>query len=210
MHRPQFVTFTGADDKTDFHEMRSIERDYPVEWGILYSGKRAGTARYPTRERFEAFGISRLTCSAHICGADAKVIAHLGNHRDIDIRGYKRAQVNIFGSANPFQVGLWAGTHNVRAILQAREDVFPEDAEVDWLYDTSGGRGETPTRWPRAVNPQRLVGYAGGLGPGYDWSLIADAANGAPYWIDMETKVRNEQDEFDLSLCVQVLEEIYG
>ncbi|WP_454909583.1 hypothetical protein [Variovorax gossypii] len=47
MNTPQFTTFTGADDDTCIDEMQALSRDYPVEFGILFSPTRQGSGKYP-------------------------------------------------------------------------------------------------------------------------------------------------------------------
>ena len=68
------------------------------------------------------------------------------------------------------------------------------------FYDTSHGAGILPESWPEAeksllaLTRDLQVGYAGGLGPenlAEQIPLIAKAAGDAPFWIDMETKVRS-------------------
>ena len=55
-----------------------------------------------------------------------------------------------------------------------------------------------------------LHGYAGGLGPDNiesELQRIAAAAGDAPFWIDMETRVRSDNDEqFDLNKVRRCLE----
>lgn len=87
-------------------------------------------------------------------------------------------------------------------ILQARGAEFPakEHDRLFWLFDRSGGRGETPGagEWPRP-QPGRLVGYAGGLGPdnaGPFAAFMHGAASAldGQFWIDMESKIRERYD----------------
>lgn len=68
------------------------------------------------------------------------------------------------------------------------------------FYDISHGAGILPESWPDAeksllaLTRDLQVGYAGGLGPenlAEQIPLIAKAAGGANFWIDMETKVRS-------------------
>ena len=48
MRRPAFITFTGADELTDVDEMVALARQYPIEWGVLFSPKLTGAdPRYP-------------------------------------------------------------------------------------------------------------------------------------------------------------------
>src|SRR5690606_15758203 len=61
------------------------------------------------------------------------------------------------------------------------------------LFDASGGRGIRNTIWPERMN-DKTYGYAGGFGPetvNEDLDGAHFSANGEPYWIDMETKLRH-------------------
>ena len=83
---------------------------------------------------------------------------------------------------------------------------FPENETVSWLYDCSGGRGKVPNTWPR-TDQDRLVGYAGGIGPENVLDVL-DQIPSTNYWIDMETHVRTN-DIFDLDKCLSVLKQVY-
>lgn len=91
------------------------------------------------------------------------------------------------------------------------------------LFDVSGGAGIVPREWPK---PQYLYcvpgehgegvevfeyhGYAGGLGPDtleQELPRIAEAAGDCRIWIDMETRVRSDDDRvFDLEKVRRCLE----
>lgn len=88
------------------------------------------------------------------------------------------------------------------------------------LVDGSGGRGETPCAWPAAeeVDPYLAdsgrapmglrIGYAGGLGPktlSRQLPAVATAAGGHPFWIDMESSLRDSKDRFSLVTAEAVL-----
>ena len=83
MIKPDFITFTGVDGKTDPLALVELSDDYPLEWGVLFSPKRQGAEpRYP---RLETVGwmVSELPVrwSAHLCGGDARQSRH---HRFLD------------------------------------------------------------------------------------------------------------------------------
>ncbi len=68
------------------------------------------------------------------------------------------------------------------------------------LFDRSGGRGLRPDAWP-AADPTRPCGYAGGLTPetrARDLAAIARAAGDAPYWVDLESGLRDATGAFSL------------
>lgn len=78
------------------------------------------------------------------------------------------------------------------------------------LFDPSGGRGLEAFRWPVAPIGLKL-GYAGGIKPSTVEAVLTEitlsrGTNRNPYWIDMESGVRDGADRFDLGLVRQVLE----
>jgi hypothetical protein len=220
--KPKFITFTGADDKTNIVEMMTLSSQYPIEWGILFSPKRQGTGRYPSLE-FVKDLIAMHWCrrplhmAAHLCGADAREVIEGGTSHwsEMLCESFGRAQINTADpKVQPALIGQWAGALKLRAILQCRGD-FPDVTAVDVLFDASGGRGISPASWPRPRGG-RLNGYAGGLNPlnvadavQTISGLFSEGDTGASYWIDMEAGVRNEADEFDLGKCRAVCEAVF-
>lgn len=210
MFKPQFITFTGVDDQTDPAELVRLADDYPVEFGLLLSPKRQGLQpRYPTMANIGWF-VSELPLrwAAHLCGDAARDVIQYGSCRHDDLlQHFTRAQINTADPyAKPSQIGNWAAERNVRAILQCRGD-FPRIASVDVLFDASGGRGV----WPTATR-STFCGYAGGLRPDNVAAAIEVIQQrvSTPYWIDMESGVRDEQDRFSIAKCRAVCEAVYG
>lgn len=215
LRKPEFITFTGADDHTRGQDLVNLAKDYPIEIGLLWSEKRKGAPRYPTGTTFDALsrGVKAFApavrVSKHLCGAEARALVDGGS---FVTAGYAdRVQVNgIPGDQiSVMKVRHWAVRRRVSTILQCR-DSFPVDLNVAWLFDTSGGKGLAPAEWPEPYPGSPMVGYAGGLGPGSDFDAIAEVAGQTPYWIDMESGIRNDQDEFDIRMCRAVCEQVYG
>lgn len=210
--KPEFITFTGADDHTDVTEMLKLSAQYPIEWGILFSPKRQGQGRYPTKQAVMNFTSRKLRLAAHLCGDDARQVIDFQSSRwdDLIADQFERAQINTANPrVHPWMIKEWADDLSIRAILQCRGP-FPAIRAVDVLFDASGGRGILAADWPYAPFGH-FVGYAGGLGP----KTIAAAMQVIPsraerYWIDMESGVRDEQDRFDLAKCRAVCEAVYG
>jgi phosphoribosylanthranilate isomerase len=74
------------------------------------------------------------------------------------------------------------------------------------LVDGSGGRGLSPERWVKPTTSKR-VGFAGGLGPdniSAEYARIKEVAEG-DFWIDMEGKLRDENDWFDTEKAYRML-----
>lgn len=208
--QPNFITFTGADDRTDINEMMRLSHLYPIEWGILLSPSRQGNdPRYPTHpSRFTHLG---LRLAAHLCGEHSERI--MGGMLPalpvgLYFSDFDRVQVNTrladLSAINAFRI-----QNGLRVIVQWREPHgFPHDSRFDWLYDTSGGKGTEPMVWP-PNNGTQLYGYAGGLCPDNVVQALHRIHSPHPFWIDMESGVRTGND-FDLAKCRDVCEQVFG
>ena len=207
---------TGADDSVEPEALISLTEKYPfVEWGILFSGSRQGSPRYPSQSWIEKLaGLSqKLPLSAHLCGKWVRDLVLDANISWWNKYGpissiFARVQLNFHGqfhTACPsFSRILKDLEHdfilqhdgvNDATILElgASLSVFP-------LFDRSGGAGVVPAAWPKPI--WKYQGYAGGLGPDNieeELGRIGDAAGDSRVWIDMETRIRSSGDAvFDL------------
>lgn len=218
---PQFVTFTGADDSTDVSQMMTLSKLYPIEWGILFSAEREGGPRYPSAifvDRLRIAGAG-LNLSAHICGGYCKELLGTGSILMLDpiLKNgvFKRVQINTKAPDIDLQlIRTWADSLGVEVIVQCRStEAFPESNLVHWLFDASGGRGVVPDKWPPHPEDLRLHGYAGGIGPGNAMEVVKtiSALPGlAHYTLDMESSLRDANDQFDISTCEAVCRAIFG
>lgn len=228
------VTITGADDSTDIDWMCSMQDRYPfVEWGILVSQSQAGSYRFPSgrwmsRLASELDGIKSLKLSMHVCGKWVRQIcqgdwsglfqsdaAPLAEHAD-------RIQLNFHAYAHRLDSRFFVAAHQVTAasywqlIFQidgVNDNLLDQarDHEINAapLYDLSGGAGILPSQWPKQ-KAAVYTGYAGGLGPRNVLEQIGKIRNVASgrIWIDMETRVRTEDDSrLDESLVESVLDQ---
>lgn len=113
------LTITGADDGTDPDELVRLSQRFPfVEWGILFSRKREGTPRYPSRHWRDALLLAwfkyKRDCeslpsklpwpptfhlSAHFCGMEAReTIAGDSHWLDALDVVFGRVQLNGFAT----------------------------------------------------------------------------------------------------------------
>lgn len=211
-NKPSFITFTGADDQTNIAGMAELSSQYHIEWGILFSSKLQGSGRYPSISFVRDLMAPKLRYSAHLCGEVARQVIETQSSRYDEplSEHFERVQINTVRPVNTASIRQWAIQIGVRPILQCVGE-FPEDQNVEWLFDASGGLGLTPAIWPPALPDSRLRGYAGGLNPdnvGKTVALLGTLADN--YWIDMETGLRDGNDRFDLARCRQVCEAVYG
>jgi hypothetical protein len=213
--KPKFITFTGADAATDPARMLALQEVYPIEWGILFSPDRQGKdPRYPDLSVVTEFFGRGLNLAAHICGDySAAIMAWNDPDIPVNLATFNRAQIN-HRWPNIDAIEIFGARHSLSCIAQWRDGSGFTSASTrnQWLYDCSGGRGVMPDRFP--PHPGYLVGYAGGISPDNVEDVIEKINAAGPssgvYWIDMESKVRNERDEFDLNLVEQVCRNVYG
>ncbi len=208
-----------------------------VEWGVLYSPNRAGLEpRYPSLEWLERFAVKahrKMNVALHLCGAsvrtlfeasqdpmsmsdEAKRLFALASRfgrvqlnvraKEIDLDGYRTLIARLSRNEMRTRVILQWNTHN-EPVCRA---LWGEDA-FECLVDSSGGRGVSPETWPSLTSHEvRRLGYAGGLGAdnlSAQLLLIEKVAGDRAYWVDMEGKLRNARDQFDLGQCEAVLEQ---
>jgi hypothetical protein len=228
------VTITGADDNVDPYQLVHLSRFHPyVEWGVLFSEKRRGSARYPSFDwirKLEDLAESTrwLPLSMHLCGAEAR----LATACEGELRpgtAWQRVQINGYepGTAKADWRRSRFDASGFRWILQARsretlssvwEDALMADADV--LYDPSGGEGKDPGSWPAmpgALRPELgdsamghgvRSGFAGGIHPGNIEAVLSEVLEKNTalqrVWIDMESGVRTD-DKLDMGKVKDVL-----
>ncbi len=213
MRKPEFITFTGVDDRTPLNDLIALSARYPIEWGVLMSLSSMGSAqRFPGLPRLrEIATISHtpaIRFAAHLCGSWART-ASVGivPVLPVALRGvYGRVQVNHLPPA-PRGLDTFQSAIETPCIGQFMTGPFP-DSPTRWLFDPSAGAGIRPTVWPRHSG-RGSVGFAGGIGPDNVLDVIGEIDCSGPYWIDMETKVR-KNEWFDVDLCQRVCEAVYG
>ena len=230
------VTLTGADDTVKPGDLFDIFARYPfVEWGILLSRTRMGQPRYPSTAWLMelSFECERreigINLSVHLCGGLVREIVRGDDSAfhdfDVPLSLAHRIQLNFAGQhvdvdRHAFgQVLKRHARYQYVFQLEGRnEGLFDAALEslklnAAGLFDCSGGRGVTPETWP---SPKWLAidhSYAGGLGPDNIEAELpricaAHSASGSSsdFGVDMESKVRDEEDRFDLFRCEKVLE----
>lgn len=230
------VTITGADDAVNPEDLGALSREFPfVEWAILISPKRVGTARYPGETWMHALALLAervpMRRALHLCGRAARETMDGGpgwlvpSYQRVQINGFEVAQMPRFGIRE--FVGTWDGPAEalVRSrfehefILQVRDrESIAAGARVAWalppgraslLFDPSGGRGiEAAAPWPRPPHGEVRMGYAGGINPENVCKVLSDLypIAGSDFWIDLESGARTPDDRFDLARVRTVLE----
>ena len=215
MTLPTFIAFTGVDDAVSAVDLQALSARYPIEWGMLLDAAQESDPLFPVAEaRGQLIAAPGLRWAAHVCGAQARLIADAPGEAAIDLSGFQRVQVNhgFSGSSaaqivNVIRFGRALG---VRSLLQTLRD-FPDEPRLDWLFDVSFGTGAKPATWPPLPESGAFCGYSGGINPGNATAVVAAIAAppGAQYWIDMESGVRTA-GRFDLDKCEAVCRAVYG
>lgn len=225
------VTITGADDSIKPVNLVDLSQEYPfVEWGLLLSRSNEGNPRFPSRGWLrelvhkETFHGVPMQLSAHVCGGWCRDIV-LNNlftiiqDRPEYMAMFQRVQLNFspYDASRSFVETLKEHYPHKQWIFQVgqknRDDLLryahSQGVNVACLFDRSGGKGKLPRTWPQPVDGI-YAGYAGGLGPDTleeQIPKILEAAGGKPFWIDMESRVRSNDDKyFDLDKVRTCLE----
>lgn len=213
------ITLTGVDDRTNLAEIVNLSERFPlVEWGFLYSPKRQGQGgRYPSvATLFDAFRTlpETVRVALHVCGAGVPNL--LSNEAEVTglveaVAGRGgRVQLNFSQSRDSIDLDALSALldhyPSLKVITQhndSNEDVWKRlcgHANYVVLFDSSGGRGVERNSWPAPLHGIHC-GYAGGLGPdnlATELTRIRAATRGQAHWIDMEGKLRTQDDIFDL------------
>jgi hypothetical protein len=92
-------------------------------------------------------------------------------------------------------------------LLSGASTALEIGGDTSVLFDPSGGRGIAATAWP--VLPGVHLGYAGGIGPDNITAVLQRlrqiCAPETDLWIDMESRVRNDDDKLDMARVCMVL-----
>lgn len=211
------VTMTGPNDRTQIADLYSITGEFPfVEWGVLVSAMQEGSNRFPTQKWIRQIPEGASGFSMHLCGRWLDDLLHGKISFPMDLASrFRRMQLNFHGEDIKYDRNAFV---HALAKLPIKQFIFQADgnrgtqllAEVEDgrqsfncypLHDISHGAGVVPDKWPAPLADD-YEGYAGGLGPNnLDQQIkkIASVVGDTRIWIDMETKVRSDDDRlFDL------------
>ena len=227
------VVLAGPDDKTSIESLLDLSTFYSfVEWAVLYSPTREGTTRYPSkawRHQFEEACQGTTTKRAvHLCGQGVHDYVD-GNLPASMLSAYQRIQINVNLSTKKwqapgmieslvrrckdtyYQTGVLANivmqeNHNNAPYLHKFEEL---GTQLHILYDASGGHGKELVQY---AGPWKghYTGYAGVIGPENCEAHAKTIGAMYPqhYWLDMESRIRNDQDEWDHTKVVDVLRKL--
>jgi hypothetical protein len=226
----EMITFTGADERTKIDDLVALAISPHVEIGLLYTAHPQGRNRYPSMDWLlkAATRVSQSggQVAVHICGQEARAQLLNGELQPL-IEQCARVQVNgRIASEQELselarRVPHLITQHNEHNAKYADSPIYNHCI----LIDESGGRGITPEAWsvpsciwphPYLLDPPKTAfGFAGGLGPdnlAVELPKIQAAAANQSFfsWIDMESKLRDAEDWFDIEramTCLQILKD---
>lgn len=201
------ITITGADERTDLRQLSRIQ----AEVGLLYTATPEGRNRYPSLPWIENAVRWVDRAAIHICGRQAREDL-LSGKLDCALEKVKRIQINGF-VPSPSLETFCALFGDFEIITQ--DNAKNEGLRREWegnhaiLVDASGGRGISPASWaiPKTENPDKRIGFAGGLGPhnmSEELEKIREVAT-SPFWVDMEGRIRDTDDWFSLELAEEAV-----
>ena len=223
------ATVSGVDDAIAIDDLVELDAAFPfVEFGILLSGHRAGSPRYPSKRWLDGLAEIAPYCplrlSAHLCGRWAAMACEgdwsFTNSLPWGDLNVQRVQINFPRSPGDLDAGRFFD--GLRRHAPTRQCIFQVDKIDDWLvtaarkadidavplYDVSRGGGSSPDRWPEPLDGI-YCGYAGGIDPdnARDEARKIEHVASGPFWIDAESGLREAQrDQLDLDRVRAYLE----
>lgn len=219
------VTFTGVDDQTDLDRLYKLGLKYPkAEFGVLV-GSRVGSGIFPTLRTVKRLrGQPEIQKAIHLCGGYSRAIRNYidTSRAIIDLcSGFSRTQLNFPRGADlrgrQIDLDLRYFAEQIkcnRLILQHRDDWYEVPIihdSIEYLYDTSGGRGlESFDEWPIPNNELPRYGYAGGIGL-HNIERVIEFDRTYPdhrFWFDMEGQIRTD-GWYDLDIVEAVCEKVF-
>lgn len=221
------ITLTGIDSKTDLSKLKT--RPYThfanrVEYGILLSANPKSN-RYPTVDQIKIMLSSidsTVDLAVHVCGKTARENALKEDYTEIFYnRNVCRIQVN--GKVTPEELTAFCYKFPYHTIITQDCPDNIELAQIrlqnhSILLDASGGRGVVRKNWDipehllaTAEAGKKRIGFAGGLGEDNLAEVFPLISTDVPLdpWVDMETKLRDENDWFDIEKahrCAKLVE----
>ncbi|WP_262298185.1 hypothetical protein [Microvirga sesbaniae] len=223
-------TLTGVDQQTDLSQVASLSASFPrAEFAILFSPERSGLQnRFPRLPSIlNMLDAGPIRWAIHLCGRAVPEFieaAISGKAKGLNQDAFRlavhpnvsRIQLNFAFRRSKFALtDLDSAIHSISIPVITQEhranagvslSIKAPNHQV--LFDASGGRGIETSQWSPPVDG-KVCGFAGGLGPeslSRALPAIKQVCNGQVFWIDMESRIRDENDWFDLDACGRVLE----
>lgn len=230
MKNLSLISFVGIDSFTPLNDVFSFKSKVPCEFSVLFSESKSLTNdnRYPSfdfcKNFLAAAKSANILASIHLCGS---VIDKYLNHdylvMDLCKDAYRvqlNLNINNYPNYTTLTDSIWSVIkktgHNI--ILQQNKSKFDFmeyflqniAIPISILHDSSGGFGHEISE----VHPPHdfhFTGYAGGLSAENVVKIVnlieLINPNNYPYYIDMESKIR-EDNCFSLEKCKKVVQNL--
>ena len=173
------ITFTGADDKVDRHQLYNIsDVNSRIEWGILVYPKKYGQHRYPSLNwigNFLRYKPYFVKASAHLCGTAIHGFISNPKYRE-RMSNFDRVQLNIGNYYNILNPSIFIGAimdftdeYSKPVILQYNKlnskiiDHILKFVDVNILFDSSRGKGIIKFDVRNHLFDDPYSGYTGGI-----------------------------------------------
>ena len=215
----RFISLTGADDKTTVKELEYLSEKYSLfECAILIFPEAKSSNRNPTAGwRKHLYKSSVKNKAIHLCGTSINDFAQQKISIMQDIESVQRVQINLqprWASEKLYEnlIKVVEKNSHIEFITQYNEQNKPyfhyweNVVNHSYLFDGSLGKGICPDKWISPVK-NKSCGYAGGLSSENifeNLSKIFGVANDEPFWLDMESGIRTDNN-FDLKKGDDVL-----
>jgi len=213
------VTFTGADNNTNIDNINNIKNTNPlVEFAVLHNITSQGSSKFPDFWWMTQFVNININRAIHLCGKTCYEFINGNLPKNYFIAycnrsNFSRIQLNFNNKFIDFshRQKIYTLSQQYHLVLQYNkgnkflcDSLIDMGAEVDFLFDSSGGRGILNKQWPEPIKGH-YCGYAGGLNPDNVLEEVKKISEICPYdyWIDMESGVRTN-DRFDLDKVNQI------
>lgn len=220
------ITFTGIDKYTDKNDLVKISKEFHVaEFGFLHSVNwRDNGNRHPDPVEMKRLFDTGVNYSLHLCGefAGKALVGDFENLRKSlgkQVDCFTRMQLNIVGRKPKDKYVLAVPSDNIKQIIvqvcdvdhMQMFDMLSANSNFNCtpLFDVSGGRGKyEPISENMFLCEAPYIGIAGGIRPNNCVTVVEDIMRydfmERPFWIDMETGIRDNQDRFSTDACYEV------
>ena len=205
-------TFTGLDRHTKLEEL-----PLGYEYGILMTQKPEGRNRYPSMAEIGniagkmKYRLGHDKLALHVCGSGARKFM-LEESSSVFTTVFPRIQIN--GGVTMTRLKEFCEKFSNCTVITQHTDQNKNIVRSGIpnhviLVDGSGGNGVSPERWGRPTSTQE-VGFAGGLGVDNIVSEVEriKAVATGDWWIDMEGKLRDENDWFDVERVKNIVSQL--
>ena len=223
-------TLTGVDSRTDPNDLHRLSERFPhAEFALLFSPERSGHQnRFPTVQQIQSLlAAGPLKFAIHLCGRAVPDFIRAAGSAEKDGQfpdafrlathpAVSRIQLNFAFRRAKFSLSeLDFAIRSLRIPVITQEHRANDGVSIavkapnhQVLFDASGGRGIEAPEWLPPIEG-KTCGFAGGLGPGTiptALPAIQQVCADKPFWIDMESRIRDQDDWFDIHACEKGLE----